>query len=381
MIEGLLFSALGFLVAMALAVAIAPALWRRAEHLERKRIEAALPLTREELEGEIDAIRAESAMAIRRVEVKADALRKRSAADAVQINVLRDRIRDLEEEALGLHRQIEQAEDTRRALEARLALHDEEVAGYKAQINELASNLAEQTKKVQRISRLNDELEMITSTQKIDLIARETEIEKLNNTIGLLRTQRREADRLAREAQAEKVTLENALRLEKDHVSDLQARIERLLRDISTRDQVLERQQKELAQFGVASPYDVPEVDEQAYAIAQAVLTGQQDKIPDNVGEAMQPEETEQLQQRIADLNAAHRKRQRKEHEAERIEQLRDEISAIAAEMVRMVAEREGPGSQIDRVLSEPSREVAGFGSESRPESLADRVQKLRNAS
>src|SRR5690606_37768578 len=150
-IEGLLFSALGFLVAMALAVAIAPALWRRAEHLERKRIEAALPLTREELEGEIDAIRAESEMAIRRVEVKADALRKRSAADAAQINVLRDRIRDLDEEALGLHRQIEQAEDTRRALEARLALHGEEVAGYKAQINELASNLAEQTKKVQRI--------------------------------------------------------------------------------------------------------------------------------------------------------------------------------------------------------------------------------------
>ena len=97
MIEGLLFSALGFLVAMGLAMAIAPALWRRAEHLERRRIEAALPLTREELEGEIDAVRAESAMAIRRLEVKGDALRKKSAADLVNINVLNDRVRDLED--------------------------------------------------------------------------------------------------------------------------------------------------------------------------------------------------------------------------------------------------------------------------------------------
>lgn len=380
MIEDLLFSALGFLVALALAVAIAPALWRRAEYLERKRIEAALPLTREELEGEIGAIRAQSAVAIRRLEVKADALRKKAAADAVEMNVLRDRIRDLEGEVAALQRQIQEKDDVRRGLEARLATHDEEVAEYKTRLEELSRGLAEQTDKVQRLSRLNDELSMIASTQKIDLVARETEIEKLNNTISLLRTQRREADRLAREAKAEKVDRENALQLEKEHADRLQTRIDRLLRDISTRDQILERQQKELAQLGVNSPYPWDEIAEEAHAIAQAVIKGEHDNIPDG-GEAMQPREMAELQQRIADLSATHRKRHRKEHEAERMEQLRDEISAIAAEMVRMVAEREGPGSQIDKVLAQPAPEIPGLDPGARPESLAERVQRLRNAS
>ena len=392
MIEGLLFSALGFLAALALAIALAPSLWRRAEHLERKRIEAALPLTREELEGEIDAIRAHSAMAIRRLEVKADSLRKKLASDTILINVLRDRIRDLEGDTTSLHHEIEEVEGTKRSLEIKLAADEAEVAGYTTQLEELARKLADETNKVQKLSRQNDELNMMSSTLKIDLVARETEIDKLNNTIGLLRTQRREADRLAREAQAEKVTLENALQIEKAHVADLQARVDRLVRDISTRDQILERQQKELAEYGVVIPYELSSVEEPApqavpqdlgvpQQIASNGYNGVSENLSQETGDAMQSEDMAQLQQRVADLNAAHRKRHRKEHEAERIEQLRDEISAIAAEMVQMVAEREGQSSEINKVLSEPVREVPGLDLEARPESLASRVQKLRNAS
>src|SRR5690606_39333000 len=85
--------------------------------------------------------------------------------------------------------------------------------------------------------------------QKIDLVARETEIERLNNGVSLLRTQRREADRATREAKAEKAELENALRLERSRVEDLQGRVERLLRDLSTHEHMLERREKELAEF------------------------------------------------------------------------------------------------------------------------------------
>lgn len=383
MIESLLFSALGFLVAMGLAMAIAPALWRRAEHLERRRIEAALPLTREEMEGEIDAVRAESAMAVRRVEMKADALRKRSAADLVKINVLNDRVRDLEEECAARMAEIERGKQEQEALNTTLAAREGELREQSARLADLTHNLAEQMNEVQRLNRVNDELSITASTLKIDLVARETEVERLNNTISALRTQRREAERLAREATAEKVELENALRLERTRVSDLQGRVERLLRDLSDRDQMLERREREMAHQQLSD--SIPTA---SAAVAQIGMTNgpaeegkghmlaRQEAVIDSA-------EADELQQRIDTLaDTWSRRRSRKGDKGRQDDEaLREEISAIAARMVRLVAEREGPGSPIEQVLAQPLRELPGMDSTARPESLADRVATLRTAS
>lgn len=383
MIESLLFSALGFLVAMGLAMAIAPALWRRAEHLERRRIEAALPLTREEMEGEIDAVRAESAMAVRRVEMKADALRKRCAADLVKINVLNDRIRDLEEECAARMAEIERGKQEQEALNTTLAAREGELREQSARLADLTHNLAEQMNEVQRLNRVNDELSITASTLKIDLVARETEVERLNNTISALRTQRREAERLAREATAEKVELENALRLERTRVSDLQGRVERLLRDLSDRDQMLERREREMAHQQLSD--SIPTA---SAAVAQIGMTSG----PAEEGKAhmlarqeavIDSAEADELQQRIDTLaDTWSRRRSRKGDKGRQDDEaLREEISAIAARMVRLVAEREGPGSPIEQVLAQPLRELPGLDSAARPESLADRVATLRTAS
>lgn len=383
MIESLLFSALGFLVAMGLAMAIAPALWRRAEHLERRRIEAALPLTREEMEGEIDAVRAESAMAVRRVEMKADALRKRSAADLVKINVLNDRVRDLEEECAARMAEIERGKQEQEALNTTLAAREGELREQSARLADLTHNLAEQMNELQRLNRVNDELSITASTLKIDLVARETEVERLNNTISALRTQRREAERLAREATAEKVELENALRLERTRVSDLQGRVERLLRDLSDRDQMLERREREMAHQQLSD--SIPTA---SAAVAQIGMTSG----PAEEGKAhmlarqeavIDSAEADELQQRIDTLaDTWSRRRSRKGDKGRQDDEaLREEISAIAARMVRLVAEREGPGSPIEQVLAQPLRELPGLDSAARPESLADRVATLRTAS
>src|SRR5690606_36087251 len=367
---------------MGLAMAIAPALWRRAEHLERRRIEAALPLTREEMEGEIDAVRAESAMAVRRVEMKADALRKRSAADLVKINVLNDRVRDLEEECAARMAEIERGKQEQEALNTTPAAREGELREQSARLADLTHNLAEQMNEVQRLNRVNDELSITASTLKIDLVARETEVERLNNTISALRTQRREAERLAREATAGKVELENALRLERTRVSDLQGRVERLLRDLSDRDQMLERRERELAH---QRPDSIPTA---SAAGAQIVMTsgaaGEDEAYMSAPQEAViDAAEADELQQRIDTLSDTwSRRRSRKGDKGRQDDDaLREEISAIAARMVRLVAEREGPGSPIEQVLAQPLRELPGLDPTPRPESLADRVEALRTAS
>jgi myosin heavy subunit len=382
-IEGLLFSALGFLAATGLAMAIAPALWRRAEHLERRRIEAALPLTREELEGEIDAVRAQAAMAVRRLEVKADDLRKRSAADLVKINVLNDRVRDLEEECAAGAAEIKRGKQERESLDTTLAARDGELREQSAQLAELTHSLAQQMNEVQSLNRLNDELSMTASTLKIDLVARETEVERLNNTISALRTQRREAERLAREATAEKVELENALRLERTRVGDLQGRVERLLRDLSDRDQMLERRERELAQLRGGPVLALPAVTA-APMEAAAGFAEQGEAYASTPQEAaLGDAEADELQRRIDKLAETWSKRRSRKGDKARQDDdaLREEISAIAARMVHVVAEREGPNSPIVQALVEPLRDLPGMDSATRPESLAYRVQKLRTAS
>lgn len=388
MIEGLLYSALGFLVALGLAVAIAPSLWRRAEYLERRRIEAALPLSREELEAAVDAIRAESAMAIRKLEVRAEQLRRKSAEDLVELNVLRDRIRDLEEECANRDRTISRLEHEQKQLEGRLATKDEQLRDQSARVAELAAQLTEQMNRVQQLSRLNDELNMIVSTQKIDLAARDAEIDRLNNTNRLLRNERRDADRTARELEREKSKLENALRHEKSRAEDLQARLDRLLHDLSDRDQILERQERELAQLGhpgVAAAFlvDLGPINgepalpngEQALSNGKDVTVGQRE-VGDMTGEE---DEVARLRRRIAALTSSARGRRKADTSS--VEHLREEISSIAAEMVRMVADREGPGSAVETALSAPLPDGPTGQGSTRPESLAERVEKMRSAS
>ncbi|RUW48093.1 hypothetical protein EOA36_21490, partial [Mesorhizobium sp. M8A.F.Ca.ET.021.01.1.1] len=61
MVQSVLFFALGFLCAGFLALMVAPAVWRRAVALTRRRIEASIPLTQAEIQADKDRVRAEYA--------------------------------------------------------------------------------------------------------------------------------------------------------------------------------------------------------------------------------------------------------------------------------------------------------------------------------
>ena len=86
MVQSILFFALGFLCAGFLALMVAPAVWRRAVALTRKRVEASVPLTLAEIQADKDRIRAEYAMSTRRLEMSVKALREKAAEQLVEIN-------------------------------------------------------------------------------------------------------------------------------------------------------------------------------------------------------------------------------------------------------------------------------------------------------
>src|ERR1700730_11091102 len=77
--------ALGFLAAGLIALAAAPAFWRRAIRLSTRRLEMQLPLSPEEIRAGRDLLRAEFAVERRRLEQKAEALNHLHAADMAEL--------------------------------------------------------------------------------------------------------------------------------------------------------------------------------------------------------------------------------------------------------------------------------------------------------
>lgn len=77
--------ALGFLVAGLAALAFAPAFWRRANRLTRRRLEMQMPLSVQEILAERDQLRAEFAVERCRLDQRADQLNDRHAGDLVEL--------------------------------------------------------------------------------------------------------------------------------------------------------------------------------------------------------------------------------------------------------------------------------------------------------
>jgi chromosome segregation ATPase len=147
-IENIMYFALGALAASLLALAIMPAVWRRAVRLTKKRIEAATPITMAEFRADKDQLRAEFALSTRRLEMNVEALRRRLSEQLRDINRKRSEVgaikgerdthlqqmRELEEREAELRRRILDLEKESADLTQRLRMRDREYADKVTQL-------------------------------------------------------------------------------------------------------------------------------------------------------------------------------------------------------------------------------------------------------
>ncbi len=147
-IENIMYFALGLLVASLVALAVLPAVWRRAVRLTKKRIEAATPITMAEFRADKDQLRAEFALSTRRLEMNVEALRRRLSDQLSDINRKRSEVgairgeresqlqqlRELEEREAELRRRILDLEKEGADLAQRLRMRDREYADKSAQL-------------------------------------------------------------------------------------------------------------------------------------------------------------------------------------------------------------------------------------------------------
>lgn len=395
MIELLLYLALGFLCATLLAALVAPAILRRSAMLTRRRIEASVPLTPDEIRAEKDSLKAQYAISTRRLEMDLKAAKTKVSELSVK---LARGSKDIK--AIATERETNKAELTRIEAEARqlrdeLRRRDEGMQALSSALARTEEMLQAQRSEFSRLGKEFEEASYAATARQIEIVARESELERLNSDIAMLKGQRRSIERNSRNADsAVNMAKESAL-AEKQRADALDVKLTRLMADLTDREERLERRDREVARLRerlkpilASSPSgdrDVRLIDLQAENMRlEAEIAELTERIAARFGNAQAdstpPAKVNRLESRVATLireNRALRERLSapgsKDDVATR--DLREQMQALAAEVVHLTISIEGADSPANAALAKGEARPAATGA---PLSLADRIRALR---
>ncbi|TPK44205.1 hypothetical protein FJ492_12310 [Mesorhizobium sp. B2-5-4] len=381
MVQSVLFFALGFLCAGFLALMVAPAVWRRAVALTRRRIEASIPLTRAEIQADKDRIRAEYAMSTRRLEINVKTLREKVAEQLVEINRGHEALKGLAVERMDKNNALAELGAKSEALRQR----EEELHQLSERLKETERKLERRALDIEKLEHMYDDASFASSSRQIELVARESELQKLASDISLLRGQRKEADRRSQEIAAESKAARDALKAEKRRAAELDKKVERLLATLADREDKLDRREKELARLR-----EKAKAEDGASALR---LVGK----PDEAGRHDEAGKRDDVDRAIARLDGDRERLEARlmalARENKRLKAdlgaaaslgltngngaaLREQMNELAAEVVHLTAKLEGPDSQIAKALAAPQENRSA----GHVRSLADRVRALQKA-
>jgi chromosome segregation ATPase len=409
-IQSILFFSLGFLCAGFLALMVAPAIWRRAVALTRRRIEASVPLSLGEIQADKDRMRAEFAMSTRRLEMSIKAFREKAAAQVIEINRNREELKRLSGERKEKNQAISEIEAKGSELRADLRQKEDQLERVLDRLNEADRALEERALEIDRLGRMYDEAALNSSNRQIELVARETDVERLAGDVSILRDQRKEMDRRLGEVVSENKTVKEALKTEKKRVADLDKKVERLMGTLSDREEKLDRAEKESGRLreqvrgtsGLESDLDADLTAAQSEKIEletqvadltlqmSTLLSGAKGADVEKAVGTLK-EERERLEERLTTLLRENKKLRSDLASYERLKSdgwdeerrenalLREQINDLAAEVVNLTSALDGPESPIRKVISD-TVERGASDPHGKITSLADRVRALQKA-
>lgn len=344
---------LGALVTTLIVLVVAPLVWRKAQSLARREFEATIPVTANEIRADFDRVRAEAALSVRRTEILAAEARERTAQTQAELG--RSTVENVE--LLKRNRKLAQTNDDQdeemSRMRAALAVKEEEQQRLTKALaaSRSAAELASQ--ELEALGKRFAELGQIAEERKIQLIAAETRIEGLADS-------RRSAERTHRDAQAtierlraEAASFDKAVTQERTNTQSLSGRIATLLAGIADRDE-------EIARLKAGLPASAP-----TDAVAAPVAEARPPRSRSVWGPAL-PERGGTRE----DVTAG-------------TAEIREQLSDIAARVIRMTALAQGSEASIAG-LAPPPRGAPGdplpTADRGTPPNLAERVRRLVEA-
>jgi chromosome segregation ATPase len=176
MIEYALLFMLGFCSAGLIALLIAPTLWARAVRLTTRRLERTLPMSLSEIEADKDFLRADHAVAIRRLEARLAEAQERAADHLVENSRLQLTVAQLRQELARLELQLEERRNAANVFEKTIRQRfpelEKAIAFAKSALHEKDQELQALTHKLRR-------REVALSLSQRAAAAQQAEIERL----------------------------------------------------------------------------------------------------------------------------------------------------------------------------------------------------------
>ena len=370
MVQSILFFVLGFLTAGFLMLLVAPAVWRRAVSMTRRRVEAKLPMTLEEIRADKDSLRAEHAMALRKVEVQLKAAQEKLLSQAIELSRARETRKALDTERAEKGRALSELEASRATMHDEIARRDEQVKALAAQLAEAERLLELRSQEIEEIGRLYDEASLSSSNRQIELVSREGELDKLSDEMLALRNQRKDVDRRASELEVDNKSLREALKVETKRSGENDRKMERMLAQLSDRDDKLERRERELGRLR-------EQIKSAQQAQEASAMTKGSDQSTERETEARMTALMRENKRLKGELAQAGRVAPAAGEDAV----LREQMHALAAEVVALTARLEGPESPIAQALAGSDKDTTQVnGERSGIISLADRVRALQKS-
>ncbi|MFZ5737502.1 MAG: hypothetical protein ACOY6K_11530 [Pseudomonadota bacterium] len=418
MVEQIMYLAIGFLVAMLLALMIAPLVHNRAVRLTTKRLEAATPLSMAEIQADKDQLRAEFAMSARRLEISVDQLKNKTTSQFAEIGKKTDAINRLKLELAEKNAAIDTLSAREKAVQEQLRTTEQEFAAKTQELRSAESALAEKQAELARINAELNERASLADTRQVELVALHTKIEELQarvgeaekdfaETRGRLEAQRGESAAATREleeargrveALSQRVgELDRQLLAQVKEAETLGGRVHELEERLAAQSKLLAEREFENNQLRAANEAALRTVGELRNELDAAsgkspdLVRIRKDKaaLEDQLAEAR--DERAKAQRELVAL----KQQAESSWETERMENalLRERINDIAAEVAKLAITLEGPDSPIQAMLTaqpEPAKPAKGKAAANGSKSagvapvvaggtLADRIRALQS--
>jgi chromosome segregation ATPase len=371
MVEPIMYFGIGFLVAALLGLLFLPLVHERAVRLTMRRLEAATPLSVAEIRADKDQLRAEFAMSTRRLEMSVEQMKAKTTGQLAELGKKSEAIIQLKRELGEKTATIFALETHEKNLRDQLRASEQEFELKSNALREAERALADKEADLAKLIAELGERSIMADSQRVELAALRTQIEAMKVSVAdYERAVRATEERLARErAEAEAAAKESSEA--RGRLQELAARtgeLERQLLVQTTEAEVMSHRVREFEISRLRGDLEAAAAHERELRReldnADARNSGAIDKFRSQIGQleaqlAAALEERDKLQ---ADL-AAMRREAETSWAAERVENalLRERINDVAAEVARLTAALEGPGSPIESMLAAaaPGREGA----------------------
>nr|WP_245432821.1 hypothetical protein [Mesorhizobium loti] len=366
-----------------------------------------MPLTSTEITADKDRLRAEFAVTARRLEMDAKASKEMANDRFIEINRVREELKQAASEATRKAESIAALETTGGELRAQLQQRAVEIERLSEKLVKLEADTAKQKDEIEKLDGLYEEASFSSSNRQIELVARESEIEKLNNDVSVLRAQRKEVDKRHQDIVAEGKAAIDALANEKKKLADREQKLERLLSTLADRDETLDRRERELTRLKDEMKKKGLQTEVLAKGQDAAVHDGQRRR-EDRAAMQLSPllsgatggdtekavaklnNDRERLEARLTTLVRENKKlrggassfetgrRDGGTREQREGALLREQMQDLAAEIITLTAALEGPNSEVAKALAVPEGSGNATEGGAAVRSIAERVRALQ---